>query len=235
MFKFCMLFLILSLDIVLLIINSFFCVSSEPEIQLGIKAVNYYGKVLTFDEFSKICEESDVPKVICGQIPDIKSAGSLLLAFICFDVLIVNSYLVLYCIQYYTVSKLISKKLREEPSDREKHIIKCSYYCKFALVSHPVILNLACGLWIELSQIEVFSNKITLKAGVIILIIQCFLSLLVIAMLLWDASSARRKSARLKKTCESMKKTPTLKSLAVKSDSIDSTFEKPLDFSDLGK
>lgn len=229
-FKFSMLVAMLSFDIVLLVVNSYFSVNSEPEIELGIKAVNYYGKVESFDRFSKICTETEVPQVICEQISGIRLAGSLLVAFICLDILVLIFYSVIYCTQYQTVQALISKKLSEEPSNTQKCVIKWSYSCKIALVSHPIIINLACGLWIELSHIERFSNKITLKSGVIILIVQCFFSLLVFAMFLWDLSSAKRKSARLKKTCENLKKSN------LKSESIGSSIEQtPFESIDLVK
>ena len=57
-------------------------------------------------------------------------------------------------------------------------------------------MNACIGLWITQSNLGQFSSKITIEGGLIILISQCFISLLIIASYFWEISALKRRNRR---------------------------------------
>jgi hypothetical protein len=221
----------LSLNFTLLIINDYFNLSSTTDIKIGIKAVEVFGKTEDFQQFTKTCKNLALDEEICGNISNIKKAGDFLIGFICLDVTVLVIYSICNLFQYYLAHSLISKKFTQEERTKRRCCFKLSFYLRLVFWMHPVVVNLACGLWIKISNVEKFSSKIRIKAGVALLILQCFLSLLIVAIFLWEISSSRRRSARMKRAKEIIEKKNELKHFPIKMDSMEiPNEEKTFDF-----
>ena len=227
--KYLLIFSMIIFDLIILISNDYFQVNQHPDILIGVKSAEVSGDQESINDFKKTCKQKKLDTKICENLGNLDTAGTLLIAFICIDFLVLIFYSVVNIAQYYAAHSIISKKLQNEITEKKKDWIKFGFRLRYIFALHPVIINLACGLWIDLSNLKEFSGEITMRPVVYLLIIQCFLSLLSIAMFCWEQSSARRRSVMIKRRQE-IKRKRQLSGLPIKHDSFDSNKEKTFDF-----
>ena len=197
-FKFIMITVMGILSLTLLLIPDYFSIKSG-EIQFSLTNVKVFSDKMSYDEFSNVCVNYEVTDKICNNLSKMSRGGMALFSFIVVDIFILCLYLIINLIQLYIAHKILSEGLKIlQVSPRQRNILKCCHKLKVVVIGHPFAVILGTGVWIKLSNIDKLSNQIILESGTIILIIQCFFSLLSIAGYLWEASSIKRRVARLK-------------------------------------
>lgn len=227
--KYLLIFTMIIFDLIILISNDYFQVKQQPDIKIGIKAVEISGDLQSIQDFKKTCKDQKLNPKICANLDNLDTAGNLLIALVCIDFLVLIFYSIVNIGQYYAAHSIISKKLQNEEAEKKKEWIKLGFKLRYIFTLHPVIINLACGLWVDLSNLKEFSGEITMRPVVYLLIVQCFMSLLGIAMFCWEQSSARRRSVRIKRTQEVTRKRQ-LSMTPIKIDSFEANKEKTFEF-----
>jgi hypothetical protein len=185
-------------DVALLIVPRFFSVGSGI-VQFGLRAVMIDSEKMDYSQFSKICQSLEMPKGICEGLNDMEIGGKVLFAFVTVDLIVLIFYFCINFLQLFVAHRILSKgNGKLEVSYFEKWLLKLCHNLRVVIIAHPFAVTIGLGVWIKLSNIEKFSNVISLKEGIILLIIQSFFSLLSIAGFLWENSSLKRRVARLK-------------------------------------
>lgn len=195
LFKSGLLVLALILSLLLVSIHSYFHITQPEKISFGLVSLTYAGSDKSYSEFEKNCKLLEVSENICGNLGNINKAGKILLALLSFDLCLLAFLVLMNFWQYYTVRKVLGNKTGHATRVQRCWIRFC-YNARPAILLHPVVVNIGCGVWIKISKVEEFSKEIRLGVGIVGGIIQCFLSLLVIAVFMWEVSASRRRAAR---------------------------------------
>lgn len=220
LFKSGLLALALVLALVLISVPDYFSISQPRGIKFGLSAVTESGSVKSYSDFEYRCESLKVSENICKNLENLARAGKILLGLLSCDILLLSILGALNIVQYYTIRKVLLNK-QGQASKVQRKIIKFCFKLRVVGLLHPVIVNVGCGVWIRVSHVEEFSKDIKLNAGIVVGIIQCFLSLLGIAVFLWEISASKRRAARFlrnEKIQKSGQKTKKLESIEINSE-----------------
>ena len=182
------------LDISLLAISSYFSLSPLYDIEFGLQGALIQGKYTSYSIIQENCEF----KIYCEFIQNFNKSGVILQSLLILDIFTLSSVIVLNFLLTITLKNVINTK--EAMSKCKKCILQSLAFGKKILFLHPILMNLGFVLWIIYSKVSELSKVITLHEGMIILIIQCFLSLLTIAYYIWINSSITRRNMRLLKS-----------------------------------
>jgi hypothetical protein len=179
------------LDIVLLVLDSYFSLNTVSFADFGIRGAVINGSYMAYNEISDNCNLGEY----CEYIQKFKTGGGILQGIIIFDMVI----LALVILQNYLLRFILQKVINEKEtlSNSKKNFIKVLVFGKKLLFIHPILINLGIILWITCSNLDNLSKLIVLHEGIIVLIVQSFLSLLTIAYNFWIISSTRRRNLRL--------------------------------------
>ena len=134
---------------------------------------------------------------ICSNISNLSKAGIIAKVFLYLDIIVMVLFSTFILVQFFSLKNFIKKSVElRELSPTEKTIFTWSYRGKCIITMHPIFMNACIGLWITQSNLGQFSSKITIEGGLIILISQCFISLLIIASYFWEISALKRRNRR---------------------------------------
>lgn len=190
-----MLVTIITIDIWLLYIQNYFSSSKGENLQFGLEGVTSSERFYTYSEYSNICKSSIAE--ICLNLSNLSQAGKYLKVIIVVDTSLVVFYLLFTFIINCYLKRFIEKTGTSQEIARSDMIIfKFLYKATALIVLHPVLINVGTGIWIGKSKVEKFSSLITIETGFIVLIFQCFLSLLAIACYIWEISATKRKNMK---------------------------------------
>jgi len=198
-FKSGQLVLALVLALVLISVPDYFSISEPRSIKFGLSSVTETGSVKSYSDFEYKCESLEVSENICKNLENLAKAGKVLLGLLCCDILLLSILAVLNLVQFYTIKRILANKQGQATKTQRKIIEFCFKLRLFGLV-HPVIVNTGLGIYIKISHLEDFSKNIKMEAGIVAGIIQCFISLLGIAVFLWEISATKRRAARFLRT-----------------------------------
>ena len=186
-----MLSIMISLNITLLSISSYFSIEDLPNVQFGIQGALVKGNSKTYSELASNCELEDY----CSSLKGFEKSGKILLSFICFDIVLLISIIGMGIVLSLKLKQVVAQK--ETLSARQKTMLKILAFNKNLLYLHPLIINLGFILWIVVSQLTKFTNEIILHEGLAVLIVQSFVSWLSVACNIWIISSTRRRNMRI--------------------------------------
>lgn len=204
-FKFTMIAVMGILSLVLLLLPDYFSIRSG-EIQFSLIYVRVLSDKMSYDEFSNVCGTYEVTDKICNNLSKMSKGGMTLFSFIVVDIFILCLYFIVNLVWLYVANKILFEGINKfHISPVHKIILKCCNWLKVVLVGHPFAITIGTGVWIKLSNIDKLSSHIVLESGTVILIIQCFFSLLSIAGYVWEASAIKRRDAILKNNYKSKK------------------------------
>ena len=178
-------------DIILLATRSYFSLVPVDSVEFGLQGVVIESKFITYADLANNCT---LP-LYCEYVPDFKRSGSLLQGL-----LIVDMFLLVAVITQNILLSLMLKKAinsKEVLNTCKKNALQTIVCGKNLLYLHPVLINLGMVLWSNYTKLSELSNKMKLHEGIIALIIQCFLSLLIIAYNVWLSGSIKRRNLRL--------------------------------------
>lgn len=195
LFKSGLLVTALVLSLLLASIPSYFYITQPASVSFGLVSVTYSGSSKPYSEFEKTCESLEVSGALCENLRNINKAGKVLLALLIADLFLLTFLVFVNFGQYYAVRKVLGNKTGQVSRVLRTWIRFC-FRARPAILLHPVLVNLGCGVWVKMSKIEEFSKEIRMSVGIVGGIIQCFLSLLGIAVLMWEVSASRRRAAR---------------------------------------
>lgn len=185
------LLIVIILDIILLSTDSYFSLKPLNSVEFGIS-----GAVIQSKHFSyiDILEDCSLPKY-CNFIKDFQKSGMILQALLVLDIITLTGIIIMNSILLVLLRKIINTK--ENISRCKKIVLRTLAYGKNLLFFHPILLNLGIIAWLVISKLNKHSQNIILHEGLIILIIQSFLSFLSIAYNVWVISSTKRRNLRL--------------------------------------
>lgn len=185
------LLIVIVLNIILLSTDSYFSLRSLSSVEFGIAGAVLQGTHYSYYDILDACTLGKY----CDYIDDFQKSGMIVQALVAIDIVTLTTIIISSLILTILLRKAISKK--ESLSRFRKAFLRTLAYAKNLLFFHPILMNLGIVVWIVISKLDKHSKDIVLHEGLIILIIQCFLSLLSIAYNVWMISSTRRRNIRL--------------------------------------
>ena len=186
--------ILIMLDIALLSINNYFSLSPLKDIEFGLQGVIESGQYKSYSDLEANCDFISY----CNFLSNFKQGGMILQALIILDIFTLS----LVIIQNFLLQKILRNVInaKETMSNCKKNVLKVFAHGKSLIFFHPVLVNLGFVSWVICSKISELSNVIILHEGMIILIIQSFLSLLTLAYYIWIINSIKRRNTRLLKS-----------------------------------
>ena len=179
------------LDIILLATRSYFSLVPVDSVEFGLQGVVVESKFITYADLANNCT---LP-LYCEYVPDFKRSGSLLQGLLIVDIFLLVAVITA---KYRPVVNAQKGDNSKETMDTcKKNALQTIVCGKNLLYLHPVLINLGMVLWSNYTKLSDLSNKMNLHEGIISLIIQCFLSLLIIAYNVWLNGSIKRRNLRL--------------------------------------
>lgn len=192
--------MVLVLDLTLMLLGKYF---TRENREFGLTGVVAAGDFYEYSQYGQVCSIDLNSKEICENLENLEKAGLIVKVFLGLDLLIAVNYALFSYLQHFYVKRFIARgQSLEESSKLERVLLTCSYKGKGLVLLHPVFINLALGLWVNLSHVEKFSSQIVIAEGLILLIFQAFFSLLVVASYCWEVSVMKRRNQRLNKNFE---------------------------------
>lgn len=182
---------VIVLNIVLLTTDSYFSLAPLDLVEFGIYGAVIDNKHVSYTEILNNC----TLEKYCEKVPDFKKSGTIMQALIILDIFTVSAVIIQNIFLEFLMKRLLKDK---------GFLTKCTKCAVQGLVCgknllfvHPVLMNLGIILWASYSKLSDISNKLVLHEGMIILIVQCFLSLLSMAYNIWVIGSIKRRNLRL--------------------------------------
>ncbi|OMJ83931.1 hypothetical protein SteCoe_15026 [Stentor coeruleus] len=185
------LLIVIVLNIILLSTDNYFSLKSLNSVEFGITGAVIQGTHYSYYDILDAC----TLRKYCDYISDFQKSGMIVQALVAIDIVILATIIISSVLLTILLRKAVAKK--ETLSRFRKAFLKTLTYGKKILFLHPILLNMGIVMWIVMSKLDKHSKDIVLHEGLIILFIQCFLSLLSIAYNVWMISSTRRKNIRL--------------------------------------
>lgn len=184
---------VILINISLFSISSYFSIDDLSNVQFGIRGAIVKGDSQSYTELTDDCQL----KKYCNSLKDFKQSGEILLSFICIDTILIVSIIGMGIVLSIILKQVVIQK--ETLTKKQKIMLKILAFNKNLLYLHPVIINFGLILWIVVSKLTEFSNKIVLHEGFALLIVQSFISWLILACNIWIVSSIKRKNMRILK------------------------------------
>jgi hypothetical protein len=185
------LLIVIVLNIILLSTDNYFSLRPLNSVQFGIAGAVIQGTHYSYYDILDACTLGKY----CDYIDDFQKSGMIVQALVAIDIVTLATIIISSLSLTILLRKAIAKK--ESLSRFRKAFLRTLAYAKNLLFFHPILMNLGIVVWIVISKLDKHSKNIVLHEGLIILIIQCFLSLLSIAYNVWMISSTRRRNIRL--------------------------------------
>ncbi|OMJ94883.1 hypothetical protein SteCoe_1912 [Stentor coeruleus] len=182
------LLIVIVLNIIMLSTDNYFSLRSLDSVEFGISGAVIQGTQYSYYDILDACTLGKY----CKYIDDFKKSGMIVEALVAIDIVILATIIISSLLLTILLRKAIVKK--ESLSRFRKAFLRTLAYGKNLLFFHPILLNLGIIVWIVISKLDKHSKDIVLHEGLIILIVQCFLSLLSIAYNVWMISSIRRRN-----------------------------------------
>ncbi|OMJ73480.1 hypothetical protein SteCoe_27813 [Stentor coeruleus] len=196
-FKYSMLIVMLSFNLALLAIKDYFSNKSSGSAHFGLSSVFYSSKTYSYLKFSKICTKTISSHRICENLNNLNQAGEIFKICIAFDIIILVIYSIISILEQFILRKTIKSIITGiEPSKMLKFSLVFCNRLRLIFLLHPVLINVGVGIWIKISNIDKFSNEMKIEGGLIVMIFQCFFSLLITASFFWEMSAMKRRNLR---------------------------------------
>ena len=186
-----MLGIIILINIILLATDSYFSLSTLDQVDFGLEGAIIKGEKVSYSDLKNNCTLPDY----CDYIPGFLKSGSILVAMFIIDILFLTLVIIQGFLLTFMLKKIIGNK--EALTKRNKCMLRGLALGKVFLFLHPIVINLGAVLWVVYSDLNALAKVIVLHEGLIILIIQCFFSLLIIAYHVWVTSSVKRRNLRI--------------------------------------
>ena len=183
--------LMIVLNISLLGISGYFSIEDQKDTKFGLQGALINSKFVYYSDLMLDCTLANY----CNELEDFDRSGKILITFICIDIILLISAIIMNLVLTYCVKEII--KYKEKVAGRVKFGLKILTFHVNLLFLHPIIINLGFLLWIAVSKLTKFSHKIVLHEGLIVLIVQSFCSLLALAFNAWIISSTKRRNVRM--------------------------------------
>ena len=183
--------MLIILDFILLATSSYFSLVPLDSVEFGLQGVLVENKFTTYTELVNNCT---LPHY-CDYMPDFKRSGSILQGLVILDIFVLVAVIAQNIVLAIMLRNAITSK--ETMGTCKKNTLQTMICGKNLIYLHPVLMNLGMILWSNYTKLSDLSNKMNLHEGIIILIIQCFLSLLSIAYNVWLNGSIKRRNLRL--------------------------------------
>ena len=195
--RYAILFSIVSIDILLLCLPHYFKSSSDQSIHFGLSGVTTSQDFYSYSSYLLQCPKDNQSAAICSNLKNLEQAGETLKIILSLDAVLVVFYLIMYLLQNFYIKKfIISARESQEIPRRSLLLVKCLYRTSSLVVLHPVLISLGMGCWVWLSRVEQYSSSIVIEEGFVMLIFQCFYSLLAIACYGWERSAIKRRNTK---------------------------------------
>lgn len=231
-FKYCMLAIMLSFNLALLAIKDYFSNKSSGSAHFGLKSVIYSSNTYSYSKFSKICTKTISSHHICENLNNLDQAGEIFKIFIALNILVLVIYVIISILEQFILKKIVKVILAGiEPSKMLKFFLVFCNRLRLIFLLHPILINVGVGIWIKIGNVEEFSDEMKIEGGLIVMIFQCFFSLLTTASFFWEMSSMKRRNLRQMKGQDKRLKNGSRKYLEQadvenKTPSFDQSFEE---------
>lgn len=183
--------LMIVLNISLFAISGFFSIKDQKETKFGLQGALIKEKFYFYTDLMTDCKLENY----CSKLKDFDRSGKILISFICLDIILLLSCIVMNFLLNYFVKEMI--KYKEKVDGRVKVGLKVLAFNVNLLFFHPVIVNLGLVLWIAVGRLTRLSREIVLHEGFMVLIVQSFCSWLTLAFNAWIVSSNKRRNVRM--------------------------------------
>lgn len=192
-----LLVIVLALNLALLATKDYFSIKPSGSAYFGLNSVTYYSSTFSYSNFSLICTDSLSSHKICSNLQNLNKAGEIFKIFIAFDILTLIIYTINSFLEQISLKKTVKVLLtNNKPSKILKLSLVCSNRLRLIFILHPVFIILGVGLWIEIANIDKFSNDMHIESGLIVMIFQSFFSLMTTAGFLWEMSDMKRRNLK---------------------------------------
>lgn len=231
-FKYCMLVIMLSFNLALLAIKDYFSNKSSGSAHFGLNSVIYSSNTYSYSKFSKICTKTISSHHICENLNNLDQAGEIFKIFIALNILVLVIYVIISILEQFILKKIVKVILAGiEPSKMLKFFLVFCNRLRLIFLLHPILINVGVGIWIKIGNVEEFSDEMKIEGGLIVMIFQCFFSLLTTASFFWEMSSMKRRNLRQMKGQDKRLKNGSRKYLEQadvenKTPSFDQSFEE---------
>jgi hypothetical protein len=181
------------LDITLFAIPNYFSIEDLKNTEFGLQGATTEENFVAYGDLIAECSLEKY----CDKMNDFDRSGKLLISFVCVDIIILISAILMNLVLTLYLKQIIKNK--EKVTGSKKIVLKILAFHVNLQFLHPVIINLGFILWIVITRLTNFSHKIILHEGLVVLIVQSFLSWLSLAFNVWILSSTRRRNMRILK------------------------------------
>ena len=182
------------LNVSLFAISGFFSLKDQKETKFGLQGALIKGKFTYYSDLMIDCKLENY----CSKLNDLDRSGKILISFICIDIVLLVSCIVMNSVLNYCVKQMI--KYKEKVDGRVMTGLKIMAFHVNLLFLHPVIVNVGLVLWVAVGRLTEFSRDIVLREGFMVLIVQSFCSWLTLAFNTWIISSNKRRNVRMRGT-----------------------------------
>jgi hypothetical protein len=192
-----MLVIMLSFNLALLAIKDYFSNKSSGSAHFGLSSVIYSSNSYSYSKFSKICTKTISSRHICENLNNLDQAGEIFKIFIALNILVLVIYAIISILEQFILKKIVKVILAGiEPSKMLKFFLVFCNRLRLIFLLHPILINVGVGIWIKIGNVEEFSNEMKIEGGLIVMIFQCFFSLLTTASFFWEISAMKRRNLR---------------------------------------
>ncbi|CAG9315652.1 unnamed protein product [Blepharisma stoltei] len=188
--------ILIGLTLYLSISRNYLGLKDLDEVHLGLLGAAIEGDYEEYSDLIDSCNESILSNY-CERLEPLQKGGRVLFAFLIIDLAILLVSQVLAILQQFLFTRIVKEiQVFQEPRKILKNSAKCVVLFRMIIFLHPILILIGLVLWLLLGEVEKLHDTIKLGDGIIILIVQCFLSLFLTAFSFWQLSSAKRRRLR---------------------------------------
>lgn len=188
-----------AMTLFLLLTPNYFSLKDLQNSHISLQGITIESDFYEYSEISNSCQNyNSTLYEYCDKIPDLAEGGEILMSMLVIDMIVLSLFVFETIFLNMILKGLVSQVLlQKEISKLNRCLSKVCSSGKVIIYLHPVLLILGVILWVSIGNLDSFANSLQIEEGIIILIIQSFLSLFLVAFYSWSLSATKRHNLRL--------------------------------------